>query len=218
MCPSIAVPEKFDLLSSQLLLDDLAKAKQNGINPVILNELQIEYAAKKFYNNPSVKNELESIFMLDPFPNVTEEEKMIRRANEGINQEDYVISCNIQQFVRRAMEEDPTFASKTLDQKNKVIRKFASDLIKKMSAKSEIMAAVGGGDSAGPNDLKYTVGGLSAMIEIAKAVSSGLYDREAAVQLIANRFGLTEEEARKQLGEPQIVNTPEQVDTITKLT
>lgn len=34
------------------------------------------------------------------------------------------------------------------------------------------------------------------MIEIVKAVSEGYYDLEAAVKLISNRFGITEDEAR----------------------
>lgn len=42
------------------------------------------------------------------------------------------------------------------------------------------------------------------MIEIAKAVASGMYDLEAAVKLVASRFKISEEEARAQLGTPQI--------------
>ncbi len=138
MLPSIPVPEKFDLLSSTLLLDDLAKAKQNGINPVILNELQLEYTAKKFYNDHRVKDELESIFALDPFPNISEDDKMSRLSNEGISLEDYVISSNIQQFVRRAMEEQPTFASLSMADRKRVIAGYAQEIIKNNSAKMSI--------------------------------------------------------------------------------
>lgn len=42
------------------------------------------------------------------------------------------------------------------------------------------------------------------MIEIAKAVASGLYDLDAAVALVSDRFGISEEDARKQLGTPSI--------------
>jgi hypothetical protein len=130
MLPNIPVPEKFDLLSSTLLLDDLAKAKQNGINPVIQNELQIEYAAKKFYNSPKVKDELEAVFQLDPFPNISDEEKMTRLSNDGITLVDYVISSNIQQFVRRAMADDPEFASMPLGDRKKVMVTYAQEVIK----------------------------------------------------------------------------------------
>ena len=60
---------------------------------------------------------------------------------------------------------------------------------------------------AGGNALKQSVGGLTGMIEIAKAVASGLYDLDAAVALVQDRFGLTEEEARRQLGTPQQIQS-----------
>lgn len=219
MLPDIPVPEKFDLLSSSLLLDDLAKAKQNGINPVILNELQIEYAGKKFYNDPKVKDELEAIFELDPFPNISDEDKMVRMSNDGITLVDYIISSNIQQFIRRAMAEDQQFASKELAVRKKVMEKYANEIIKKNSIKESIMNGLsGGGEGATAADLKYTVGGLTGMVEIAKAVASGLYDLDAAVALVSDRFGLTEEEARKQLGSPQLITNTQEADKIAQLT
>lgn len=219
MLPQIPVPEKFDLLSSSLLLDDMEKANQNKLNPVILNEMQIEYAAKKFYNDPRVKDELETIFQLDPFPNISEDDKMVRLSNSGITKLDYVISSNIQQFVRRAIEENSKFATMDMKARKKVIEKYATDVIKMNSAKEAIMQDLaGGGDGASAADLKYTVGGLTGMIEIAKAVASGLYDLEAAIVLVSDRFGLTPEEARRQLGTPQMIRDPQQADQIAQLT
>lgn len=215
MVPSIPVPEKFDLLSSSLLLDDLAKAKQNGVNPVILNEMQLEYTSKKFYNDHRVRDELSAIFELDPFPNISEDEKMSRLSNDGITQTDYVISSNIQQFVRRAMEEDKSFASKSIQERKKVIVKYAEEVIRKNSPAEQIL----GGDSEDPASmLRGSVGGLTGMIEIVKAVASGVYDLDAAVSLVSQRFGISEDEARKQLGTPQLVTSTEQVDKIAQLT
>jgi hypothetical protein len=60
--------------------------------------------------------------------------------------------------------------------------------------------------SIDPNDptskLRGSVGGMYTMIQIARAVSEGTYDLEAAVALVMDRFGLTEDEAKKQLGTP----------------
>jgi hypothetical protein len=66
--------------------------------------------------------------------------------------------------------------------------------------------------------LKYTVGGLTGIIEIVKAVSSGVYDLEAAIQMVMDRFGLTYEQAKAQLGTPQVIKTKEELNKITQLT
>lgn len=65
----------------------------------------------------------------------------------------------------------------------------------------------GGGDITASDNLRGSVGGLTGMIEIAKAVATGLYDLEAAVALVQDRFGLTEEQARRQIGTPQLKQT-----------
>lgn len=53
------------------------------------------------------------------------------------------------------------------------------------------------------------------MIEIAKAVASGLYYLEAAVALVSSRVGISEEEARKQIGTPTIPTVTD--EGVTKL-
>lgn len=219
MLPKIPVPDKFDLLSGLYLMDNIGKAKQNNVSPIILNQMQLEYAGKTFYNDPEVKAQLELIFKLDPFPNVSEDEKMSRLSNDGITQVDYVISSNIQGFIRRAIEEDKDFANLAAADQRKTIEGYAQEVIDKNTDKESILQGLTPGSAeAGPASLKYTVGGLTSMVEIAKAVASGVYDLDAAIALVSDRFGLTEEEARKQLGTPQMVQSVEQADKIAQLT
>lgn len=56
------------------------------------------------------------------------------------------------------------------------------------------------------------------MIEIAKAVASGLYDLDAAVALVADRFNISEDEARRQIGTPNIASTEASIEKVVKLT
>lgn len=65
--------------------------------------------------------------------------------------------------------------------------------------------------------LRGSVGGLTGMLEIVKAVASGLYDLEAAAALVSDRFGVSVEEARNQLGIPKQIETTEQADAVAKL-
>lgn len=129
MVPSITVPEKYDMLSSDHLQVELKTAKESKFNPVLINALEKEYASKKFNTDPGVSDMVQLILSLDPLPNISEDDKMSRLSNKGITQETYVISSNIQEFVRRAIAEDETFPDKKPEEQNKIIVKFAAEVM-----------------------------------------------------------------------------------------
>jgi hypothetical protein len=139
MLPSIPVPDHFDLLSSQFMQEEVAKAKTSKLHPTIVSAMEIEYTGKRFINEPEVKDRLELILRLDPLPNITEEEKMTRLSNKGITQLNYIISSNIQSFVQRAIDEIPDFASKSLPEQIKVMEKYAQAQIDAAKAEVEEM-------------------------------------------------------------------------------
>jgi hypothetical protein len=120
MVPKIAVPEKYDILSSTHLETQLKSLKDSKANPVIVNALEAEYANKEFNNDPTIREMVELVLSLDPLANITEDDKMSRLSNGGITKLTYVISSNIQEFVERAIEENPGFAD-MLPKEQKVI-------------------------------------------------------------------------------------------------
>ncbi len=129
MLPTVAVPEKFDILSSTYLADEVKSAKDSKLNGGIVSQLELEYCSKKFYNNPEVKQELECQMRLDPMIGATEEEKMLRLQNGGVTKEDYVLSCNIVPFVKKAMQKDKDFISKDYDAQMTIVRGYANEII-----------------------------------------------------------------------------------------
>lgn len=131
MVPEVTVPEKFDIISSAYIQEELKNAKDSKFNPVLLNAMEKEYASKKFNTDPDVSAMVQLILNLDPLPNITEDDKMSRLSNRGITQETYVISSNIQEFVRRAIEEDSSFADKELKDQREVMIKYAQEEIAK---------------------------------------------------------------------------------------
>lgn len=137
MLPKIPVPEKYDLLSPQHTEEELKNAKTNKTNPVIVNALEVDYASKRFGNDPEVRDRLGLILELDPLPNVSEDDKMSRLSNKGITQETYVISSNIQEFVQTAIDDDPTFPDKPLKEQKDKMKSLAADLIKQNSASAQ---------------------------------------------------------------------------------
>ena len=126
MLPKIAVPDKFDLIDSNYLVEELGKGKNAGMSGVIIAGLELEYCEKKFFNNPEIRDELKCVFELDPMLGTTEDEKMVRYQNGGVTKEDYIVSCNIIPFVKRAIQENQEFLDKEYDERMKIIRGYAT--------------------------------------------------------------------------------------------
>jgi len=136
--PKISVPEKFDIISETYLADQIEKAKKSKSNPFIINALEIEYANKKFNTDAGIRDLVKTSLELDPLPSLSEDEKLVRLMNKGILQEDYIISCYIVPFVRRAVEEDNDFLNKPYAEKLEVLRKYAQEIAKKSSAAEKV--------------------------------------------------------------------------------
>lgn len=129
MVPDVNVPEKFDILSTTHTLEELVAAKTNGVNPVIKSALETAYATARFYTDPEVRDRLVLILTLDPLPNITEDEKMSRLTNDGITLESYVVSSNIQSFVRRALQEEKGFVDMELEKQIEILNGYAQEVI-----------------------------------------------------------------------------------------
>lgn len=138
MLPVIAVPEKFDILSSTHLEESLTAAKTNKFNPAITNAAEISYAGKFFNADPKVRDTVMLILELDPLANITEDEKMSRLSNNGITQETYVISSNIQEFVQRAIEENEKFTELDTAEQKKIMLKYATEQIASIDKANQI--------------------------------------------------------------------------------
>lgn len=135
MLPVIAVPEKFDLVTSNDIGLQMKLAKEANANPTTINAMQVEYAHKKFQQEPEIRDRVALTIKLDPLAGLTEDEKMGRLSNKGITQLTYIISSNIQAFVQTAVDKDKDFASKTLEQQQAVITAMAQQIIDDQEAK-----------------------------------------------------------------------------------
>lgn len=136
--PTINVPERFDLLSSDFLMEELSKAKQNNLNKTILYGLEKEFIEKKFNADPEMREELNAILELDPMPYNTEDEKMVKLQNGGVTQDDYIVSCNIASFVNRAASETTDFYKLELEKQREILNGYAAEVVKANSASAGI--------------------------------------------------------------------------------
>ncbi len=122
MLPKINVPTKYDLLTSEHLLVGIEMAKKSGVSSVILRELEIEYAKKRFYTNQDISYEVQAVIELDPLYGMSIDEKMSYKANGGVSEEDYIISCNISNLVREAKEKHSNFYSLPRTKQKEIIQ------------------------------------------------------------------------------------------------
>jgi hypothetical protein len=134
MLPSVAVPEHYDLLSSEFMQSELDTAKKSGVNPVVTNAMEVEYAGKRFANEPEVRDRLALILQLDPLAGESEDTKMSKLSNKGITQETYIISSNIQSFVQRALEENDDFTELDLMEQQEILEGYAKEQIAESKA------------------------------------------------------------------------------------
>jgi hypothetical protein len=132
--PEIKVPEKYDLLSSDYLTAEIKAVKDAGVNPIILNTLEAEFAAKKFYTDPKVRDMVVTILRLDPLPGRSEDDKMVMLSNGGISKLNYYISSNLTQIVRTLMEKDVKFLTLERERQFEQVVKRAQEEMTAMEA------------------------------------------------------------------------------------
>lgn len=165
MLPSIAVPDHFDLLSSQFMQQEVDTAKKSTLNPVIVNAMEVEYAGKRFINEPEVRDMLSLILQLDPLPNISEDSKMSMLSNKGITLETYIISSNIQEFVQRAIDENIDFASVPLKEQKAKMKTYAAEQIAAQEAARVSLDQGGLGANGQPQENADIIGKIPLAVQ-----------------------------------------------------
>lgn len=126
LLPYIPVPERFDMLSGKVLVDELTSMVNAKVDPAIINAAQIELAGKKF-NDSEVKDLVVLKLKLDPFAGVPEENISLQRMYNAIDQNDLIIHANINKFVTRALEEVQDFANLSYADQMSVMLRYAQE-------------------------------------------------------------------------------------------
>lgn len=128
MLPEINVPVKYDVVGEGVLQDEISKAKSSKVNPFIVNQLELDYASKKFSASPKIKMFIRAAIELNPLSGLNEDDKMVRFNNNVIKKEDYIISTYIDSFLRRADDEHEDFFKKKYQEKLDILRGYAKEI------------------------------------------------------------------------------------------
>lgn len=129
---------QFDLLPADYLMDGVGKAKTAKVNPILIAAMEEDYANKAFYNNPELSELISAYYELDPLPAMGIDDKNAMLMNKGVTQEDYIISCYIVPFVKRAIAEDPKFLGKPFKDRFEIMKTFAAEKTKVIDAAEKL--------------------------------------------------------------------------------
>jgi hypothetical protein len=150
MLPKVLIPNTFDVVGSGYLVEEMKIAKDSGINDAVLAQIEKELIRKRFADQPMLQKQLFDAYDLDPMSGMTEDEKALRVSNRGASKQDYIISSYITDFVRRAYETEANFGERSSEEKLAVLRRFADEKMRAVSAAAAIDIRNDNGD--GDND------------------------------------------------------------------
>jgi hypothetical protein len=204
-------PKDFKMKSVTMLLEDLNKANNSGAPSYIKNEINKDLAQKLYIDKPNELLKIDVKNKFFPFNGKTENEINNIITNDLTSKFNKILYANFDNIFDELDSENSVGEvnfymiekSKQLDLIKAKVQVIIDELDSSM-ANDRAIAFNPSNIEGGGNGLSQSVGGLTGMIEIAKAVASGLYDLDAAIALVSDRFGITEDEARKQLGTPSI--------------
>lgn len=113
--PRITIPSDFDVLTTDILSQNLSQAIKDGFDPLIISGLSRDYTEKLFGENSMQLKILKIRNQLDPLPYKTDDEKLVLKESMGCTELDYITSAYLPTFINLKMEENPNWAD--LDRK-----------------------------------------------------------------------------------------------------
>ncbi len=218
--PELSYPKTFDFKSAEDYLNDISNATANNLPPSFIQAALMQYINAYYGDNQNTNRIFKLVISADRLFGLSQDDINMKLARGTVSKWEDILHSSSLNFINDSILSDEKFIEKPIEEQVLILQDIAK--MKQLEIEGKPLdlnaALLPTPLGAGGNALKESVGGLTGMIEIAKAVAAGLYDLDAAVALVQDRFNLTEEEARRQLGTPQQINSVEEADKIAKLT
>ena len=110
--PQITVPTDYDVMTADMVAEQLTKAMAGKFNPLITAGIEQDYVEKLYGENSIQKTYLKLLSQLDPLPFKTTDEKTVLLSSNGCTQLDNILSANLAAFVMQKVEEDASWYDK----------------------------------------------------------------------------------------------------------
>jgi len=127
--PTINVPERFDILSSSMIIDDVTKLTTANADPILIKAAQLQLADKMFPSDDATRDMIKLKLTLDPLAGMSMDDVNLGVQTGLVSKVKAVVKSNISDFIERALQEVKEF--KTLDRsaQQKVLYKYAQEEI-----------------------------------------------------------------------------------------
>jgi hypothetical protein len=135
--PQITVPTDYDVMTADMVAEQLSKAMTNKFNPLITAGIEKDYVEKLYGENSIQKTYLKILSQLDPLPFKSTDEKTVLLASNGCTQLDYILSANLAAFVMQKVDEDAGWYDKPVQQQRADVYVLAAE--KQMEIKSGLV-------------------------------------------------------------------------------
>lgn len=136
--PEIIKPNNFDIYTTQELTDQLKIAKESTINPSYIGVKQIEVQNKEFQTHPEMLKFLNLVVALDPYVGTPRADVDLMLFGKTASKISIIIHDNINAFVKRALEEDPSFGDKDYSDQMETLKSFAQEMSEAIEEESKI--------------------------------------------------------------------------------
>lgn len=166
--------------------------------PALIKSTHIENFLKKYVsvNSPIIKA-VNVLKRVDKFIFTTESYLEKLSNNAIVQDKDWIVHAYAYPLLSQMVANDTTLLNQDVDFVVNALNKEIEPYLPKQML--DILDPTQTGSK-----LTETVGGLQGVIEIAKAIATGMYDLEAGVKLVSSLYKVSEEEAKAWLGTPQL--------------
>ena len=212
--PRLNRPITFDFKTEADYIADIESARKAGLPTFAIRASMLNYLRTFYFTDSLSSKALQVIEYCDRLMGMSDEEIMTMSVKQLVAAYEIVIHYSAATIISQLLTEDEAFFDKDFDAQTDAFIALSKDMARQLMVVDE---AVEGVTNESASELRSTVGGLTGMIEIIKAVSSGIYERDAAVQLVMERFGLTQEQAEKQVGNPKVISDQQAATTVATM-
>jgi len=133
--PDVTIPISFDVMSPEMVLDEIGKAKDAGLSQEIIGALELKYAKLVFGELSEETKILEDDIWLNPgFGKTADELVTLYGGGTGsitnaMKEVYFIIAANFKGFINRAMMEDSKWNEKDRNYKYSVLESYANEII-----------------------------------------------------------------------------------------